>query len=223
MVPLWSRARRFSNVYAFATLDSLSVLLWLSAWASVTSYVASGKGQGTSTTATGCDNFKFGSATKCKLSEATIILGVIIMLLFIPTAYVSFKAVMEYQRTGVLPNHDEGFGVGPLGGAKPITNMNVNTADDEAFDSNVHARNDWEVDEFEQDEYHRDPRQGGGTYAYQRAGMHEEDEYDGGLAAHSRNTSEVPGVSYEDLSHARPMVPGGPLGQDTEYRSGGYR
>lgn len=219
MVPVWSRARRFSNVYAFAVLDAVSILLWLTGWAAVASYVAGGKEDGT------CDKFKPGSPTKCKLSEATIILGVIIMLLFIPTAYVSFKNMMEYQRTGILPNQTAGMGgAGPLGGAKPTGHA---TVEDEAFDSNMNARNDWEVDDYEHehgvhDSLQRDPRQGGGSYGYQRADVQDEDDYTAPLA-HSRNHSEVPGMaSYDDLSQVRPTVPGGPLGhQDTEYRTGG--
>ncbi len=77
MVPLWSRARRFSNVYAFASVDGLSVILWLSAWAAVASYVTSGKGKGDKKDASGCDNFKYGSPGRCKLSEAIIVFGVI--------------------------------------------------------------------------------------------------------------------------------------------------
>ena len=95
MVPMWSRARRFANVYAFATLDVLSVILWLSAWAAVASYVSSGKGKGKNTGKSGCDNFKYGSPGRCKLSETIIVFGVFEMLLFMATALVSFRAVVS--------------------------------------------------------------------------------------------------------------------------------
>lgn len=128
---------------------------------------------------------------------------------------------MEYNRTGIMPNHHTtAGGAGPLGGAKPISSI-----DDEAFDSNMNARSEWEVEEFEHDEYQHDARQGG-KHVYQRAEVRdEEDEYTAAMAPHSRNHSEVnPGASYDDLSHARPAVPGSPLGHhDTEYRGGGYR
>jgi hypothetical protein len=67
---MWSRTARFANVYASATLDALSVLLWLTAWAAVASYVSAGKNKGKNTKASGCDNFGLGSAAKCKISEA---------------------------------------------------------------------------------------------------------------------------------------------------------
>lgn len=102
---MWSRARRFSNVYAFATLDSLSVVLWLSAWAAVASYVSAGKGKGDKEDASGCDNFKYGSPGRCKLSETIIVFGVIEMLLFVGTAFISFRAVMTFKRTGMMPQN----------------------------------------------------------------------------------------------------------------------
>lgn len=86
---MWPRARRFGNVYAFATLDCLFVVLWFSAWVAVASYVASGKSKGASDAEkdkdkdkekkTGCDAFAYGSPGKCKLSTGTVILGVIVL------------------------------------------------------------------------------------------------------------------------------------------------
>ena len=105
MAPMWSRTARFANIYAIATLDSVSSVLWLSAWAAVASYVGAGKGKGSDTKASGCDNFQFGSPGRCKLSEATIVLGVFIMLLFCTTAFISFKSVMHFRRTGILPTN----------------------------------------------------------------------------------------------------------------------
>jgi len=109
MVPMWSRAQRFSNVYAFATLDGLSAFLWLSAWASMASYVASGKGKGDNHKKSGCDNFKYGSPGRCELSTATTILGVIIMVLFLATFFFSFKTAMHYKQTGMMPGKGNDF------------------------------------------------------------------------------------------------------------------
>lgn len=128
MVPMWSRARKFANVYAFATLDSLSIVLWLSAWAAVASYVDQGKGKGDNTDASGCDNFKFGSPGRCKLSEAIIAFGVIEMLLFAATAFISFRAVMTYKRTGMMPNTSQ-----PDGHPNDFSAQNQ-----DAFSSNMH-------------------------------------------------------------------------------------
>lgn len=93
---MWPRARRFGNVYAFATVDCLYAILWFSAWVCVASYVAQGKSEGKSDSSTdsdskssskrasdskksGCDNWAYGNASKCKISTATVILGVIVL------------------------------------------------------------------------------------------------------------------------------------------------
>ncbi|KAI2694732.1 hypothetical protein CBS147332_9561 [Penicillium roqueforti] len=125
-VPMWPRARRFGNVYAFACVDILYSILWLSAWICLASYVAQGKSKGsttdddektttkraddttttttTITTKTGCDNWGYGSAAKCKLSEATTIIGVFIFVLFAITSWMSFRNVTHFRRTGTLPD-----------------------------------------------------------------------------------------------------------------------
>lgn len=106
---MWPRARRFGNVYAFATIDCLYTILWFSAWVCVASYVAQGKAIGKSGDKNqhqnqnqiqqsqnqgqnnrllirdqhedkgGCDAWAYGSASKCKISTATVILGVVIL------------------------------------------------------------------------------------------------------------------------------------------------
>ena len=103
MVPMWSRTQRFASAYAFAILDILFFILWFSAWAAVASYVTSGKGKGPNTKESGCDNFSHGSAERCKLSEASICLGVVICLLFAVTSYFSVKGVIYYRKTGTMP------------------------------------------------------------------------------------------------------------------------
>ncbi|KKK15026.1 hypothetical protein ARAM_004664 [Aspergillus rambellii] len=109
-VPMWPRARRFGNVYAFATVDCLYTILWFSAWVAVASYVAQGKSEGKSDSdskdskKSGCDNWKYGSASRCNISTATVILGVVIFVLFIVTSFMSFRNVMHFRRTGTLPD-----------------------------------------------------------------------------------------------------------------------
>lgn len=85
-VPMWPRARRFGNVYAFATVDIIYAVFWFSAWVSLASYVAQGKSIGksssddkTSNTKSGCDNWAYGSASKCQISTATTIIGVFVL------------------------------------------------------------------------------------------------------------------------------------------------
>jgi hypothetical protein len=96
-VPLYPRARRFGNVYAFAALDGLFVVLWFSAWVSVASYVAEGKSKGESDPnnkdhTTGCDAFAYGSASKCEISTGAAILGVFILSVH-PHPAVQFASV----------------------------------------------------------------------------------------------------------------------------------
>lgn len=104
---MWPRARRFGNVYAFATVDCLYAILWFSAWVAVANYVAEGKSIGTSGGKdtggntgqnkkppsnsnskrassegghqSGCDAWAYGSAAKCNISTGTVILGVFIL------------------------------------------------------------------------------------------------------------------------------------------------
>lgn len=112
-VPLYPRARRFGNVYAFATVDGLYVVLWFSAWVAMAAYVAQGKSEGAPTDPnnkqitdqkTGCDNFAYGDGSKCRISIATAILGVFIFLLFIATSFFSFRNVLHFRRTGTMPD-----------------------------------------------------------------------------------------------------------------------
>ncbi|KAJ5378677.1 hypothetical protein N7509_011796 [Penicillium cosmopolitanum] len=117
-VPMWPRARRFGNVYAFATVDGLYALFWFSAWVCLASYVAQGKSIGkssdsssdqdknkrASTSKKGCDNWAYGSSSKCTVSTATTIIGVVIFILFGITAWMSLRNVMHFRRTGTLPD-----------------------------------------------------------------------------------------------------------------------
>ena len=106
MVPLWSRARPISNVWVFCFLDFLFILLWLIAWTSTAGYVIAGKRaekvKGAGRT---CDNFGYGAASKCKLSEATTILAVIEMVLFIATMCISTMKLPHHvgEERGLLP------------------------------------------------------------------------------------------------------------------------
>ncbi|KAH8702450.1 hypothetical protein BGW36DRAFT_356569 [Talaromyces proteolyticus] len=109
-VPTFPRARRFGNVYAFATIDGLMVLLWFSGWVAVADYVAEGKSKGESEQdnskdkKSGCDAFAYGSSSKCSVSTATVIFGVMVFLLFIATSYLSFRNVIYFRRTGTMPD-----------------------------------------------------------------------------------------------------------------------
>jgi translocation protein SEC72 len=186
MVPMWSRARRFSNIYAFAALDMLSVVLWLSAWASMASYVAQGKSEGSDDPekdGSGCDNFKYGSAGRCQLSTGTTVLGVFIMLGFLATSLFSFRKVMEYKRTGIAPTEERGSGQ-KYGG-----DFQQQTQGD--FDSNMHGNDDF-------DDTH-DGRQQGQGYGYSGVQGHDHEE-------------AAPMYQYEHPGDIRPQEPMSPLG-----------
>jgi translocation protein SEC72 len=209
---MWSRARRFANVYAFATIDSLSALLWLSAWAAVASYVSAGKGHGSSTDSkkTGCDNFKFGSPGRCKLSETIIVFGVFEMCLFVATSFISFRAVMTFKRTGMMP---ENLPDRTSGNNKNDGDFSAQTQND--FSTNM--RNDEE--DFDSDQYGggHDPRQ---DYAYQKP-------MDDAYTPLHQNEQD-----HDDIGHLPSVTPTSPLNNhglglgsyDTSYRpnAGGY-
>lgn len=183
MVPMFSRSRRFSNMYAFAALDVISIILWLSAWASMASYVSGGKGKGDNKDKdkTGCDNFAFGSPARCKISQGIIILGVILMLAFAGTAFLSVKAAMHFRRTGEAP--DAGMG-----------NDNLAKQTQDAFSSNM--RNN---DPFDDNQEDVDARQGGQA-GYGPARRSEEDEY-----------APLQYNDPDDVSQVQPTQPAGPL------------
>ncbi|KAF2170725.1 hypothetical protein M409DRAFT_63806 [Zasmidium cellare ATCC 36951] len=121
MVPLWSRAWRFNNVWAIATVDILFAILWFAASIAVAVWNANGIAKGKSSDSKDdsdentrrddstkkdgtCASFGYGSATKCSISKASVGLGIVIMLLFAITSYISIRAIIEYRRTGVAPN-----------------------------------------------------------------------------------------------------------------------
>ncbi len=204
MVPMWSRARRFANVYAFACLDALSVILWLSAWAAVASYVSSGKGKGKSTEKSGCDNFKYGSPGRCKLSETIIIFGVFEMLLFAATAFISFRAVMTFKRTGMMPENL------PVGGSGVAGKNDFSAQTQNDFSSNM--RNDEE--EF-------DDRAGAGSrqeYGYRKPSLDDE------------HAPLGQGDYDNDIAHLPAQTPTSPLNHnglgihdyDTSYNPGAF-
>jgi translocation protein SEC72 len=186
---MWSRARRFANIYAFAALDMLGVVLWLSAWASMASYVSQGKSEGSddeNNEGSGCDNFKYGSAGRCQLSTGVTILGVFIMLAFVATSLFSFRKVMEYKRTGIAPSEEYG---GATGGHQKYGNGDFEQQTQGDFDSNMR---DEDFDDG------RDPRAG---YGYAGVQSHDQEE---AAPMYSQ------GYGQEDLRPHEPMSPLGP-------------
>jgi len=205
MVPMWSRARRFSNVYAFACLDALSVILWLSAWAAVASYVSAGKGKGDKAGKTGCDNFKYGSPGRCELSETIIIFGVLEMLLFVATAFISFRALMTFKRTGMMPEN--------LPGSTGKSDFPAHTDND----FSAQTQNDFSSNMRTDDEEWNDHSNGEQNYGYQKPSV--DDEY-----------APIYQSEHDDVAHLPTQTPISPLDSnglgihnyDTSYNPGAY-
>lgn len=107
MVPMWSRAWRFANVYAYAAIDLVYTVLWFAAFVAVSTWNSAGIRAGDksdSSSGSSCAAFGYGSPSRCKISEATVGIGVIICLLFGLTSAISVYGVVKYRRTGILPN-----------------------------------------------------------------------------------------------------------------------
>ena len=109
---MWTRAWRFANVYAYASIDIAFTILWFAAFVAVASWNSHGINQGEKDNNTSdgknkggnCDNFAYGSAQKCEVSRASVGFGVIICLLFGATTALSLMGVFKYRRTGIMPN-----------------------------------------------------------------------------------------------------------------------
>ena len=109
MVPMWSRAWRFANVYAYAAIDLLFTVLWFAAFVAVAVWQAGGVKKSTDKNQSGkggggdCDNFAYGSASKCETAKASVGFGVIVWLLFACTSGISIYGLLKYKKTGIMP------------------------------------------------------------------------------------------------------------------------
>ncbi|KAF2824059.1 hypothetical protein CC86DRAFT_447621 [Ophiobolus disseminans] len=108
MVPMWSRAARFANAYAFLAIDVLYTILWFAAFIAVAMWNSSGIKEGAKDKKIpdderNCTTFKWGSESKCNVSKASVGVGVVIFLLFALTTAVSGYYLHKFLREGVLP------------------------------------------------------------------------------------------------------------------------
>ena len=114
MVPAWTRAWRFVNVYAYVAIDLLFTVLWLAAAIAVGVWTNNGISKGsagsdqdnTKDKGKGCGNFAYGSETKCNVSKASVGFGVLVFVLFATTSGISIYGIIQYKRTGVMPNEN---------------------------------------------------------------------------------------------------------------------
>jgi len=86
MTPRFSRAHKFANPYAFATVDFVFTILWLSAFAAQASFNSAGK-----------------CGSGCHLSKIIVGLGVFIWLFFALTTAMSVYGVIYHRNNGYLP------------------------------------------------------------------------------------------------------------------------
>ncbi|OAK94830.1 hypothetical protein IQ06DRAFT_82607 [Phaeosphaeriaceae sp. SRC1lsM3a] len=108
MVPMWSRAQRFANAYAFLAVDALYTLLWFAAFIAVALWNSSGIKEGAKEKnipddERNCTTFKWGSESKCNVSKASVGVGVVIFILFLVTTAVSGYYLHKFLKEGVLP------------------------------------------------------------------------------------------------------------------------
>ena len=84
MVPMWSRAQRFANAYAFLAVDALYTILWFAAFVAVSVWNGHGIVEGAKEkkipdNERNCTTFKYGSESKCNVSKATVGIGAVVL------------------------------------------------------------------------------------------------------------------------------------------------
>lgn len=84
MVPMWSRASRFANAYAFLAVDAVYMILWFAAFVAVAIWNSHGIKQGAKEKKVAdddrsCATFAYGSESKCTVSKAAVGMGVLIL------------------------------------------------------------------------------------------------------------------------------------------------
>ncbi|KAF2181695.1 hypothetical protein K469DRAFT_713298 [Zopfia rhizophila CBS 207.26] len=187
MVPMWSRAIRFANAYAFVALDGLYTLLWFAAFIAIAMWNSKGIEEGAKDKKINendgnCTTFKFGPEEKCKLSRATFGFAVVIWIFFVITTAISSYYLIKYRKDGVLPYESS---------APNLHHVSGETAKDNAWST--------EIDHPDSDEEDRHT---------ERGGRQEEDEY---ALLHSTETDEGrhPGrpLSWGDDRYNRDPVP----------------
>ncbi|KAF2647178.1 hypothetical protein K491DRAFT_723649 [Lophiostoma macrostomum CBS 122681] len=188
MVPMWSRASRFANAYAFFAIDVVYALCWIIS--AITVGVWNGKGirDGAKEQKknASCDTFKYGSATKCSLSKATVGLAVVVFFLFLLTSCISFYYLKKFRTDGAMPYEGKAFNPHHLGGENPQKDPTWST----------------EIEPVD----HRDSHDSFDDSRTERGGNQEEDEY---ALLHSTETDEGrhPGRPLSWGEDRRPVPP----------------
>ena len=84
MVPVWSRAQRFANAFAFLAVDALYTILWFCAFIAVALWNNWGVDKGGEDKKIpgderNCSTFAYGNEKRCEVSQATVGVGVTIL------------------------------------------------------------------------------------------------------------------------------------------------
>lgn len=108
MVPMWSRAQRFANAYAFLAVDALYTVFWFAAFVAVAMWNSHGIKEGAKErnipdNERNCTTFKYGSESKCTVSKAAVGVGAAVFILFAITTAVSSYYLSKFLKEGVLP------------------------------------------------------------------------------------------------------------------------
>lgn len=157
MVPMWSRAARFANAYAFLALDALYTIFWFAAFVSVTVWNTAGVRDGEKEKKIkdgdgNCSTFAPGPESMCVLSRATVGLGVVVFIFFALTTGISSYYIVKFRKDGVLPyeskepNPHHMTGEGPKDNAWSTEIENGHDSDDE--DRRTERGGNQEEDEY---------------------------------------------------------------------------
>lgn len=168
MVPMWTRAWRLANVYAYLALDLLFALLWFAATVALGVWQANGIKQGAKDHADddadadaegNCATWAYGSASKCKVAKAGVGFGVVVFLLWCLTSAISVWMVNKYRKTGVVPGAKNGgrgaFQPQPLDETgKDAWSTRIDEPDDEDGDGAPDDRRKYgQVPEYDEQEH----------------------------------------------------------------------
>ncbi|MCJ1392545.1 hypothetical protein MMC18_005413 [Xylographa bjoerkii] len=99
VVPLWPRTRQFVRPDATAAIDVSYTIFWLAAFCAVQVWTDSG-----TNSSQGCAAFAFGSQSKCQVSYATVVFGVIIFILWLIASSISVHTLIYLRRHGSMPS-----------------------------------------------------------------------------------------------------------------------
>ncbi|KAK6002480.1 hypothetical protein QM012_001230 [Aureobasidium pullulans] len=115
IVPCWTRLWRLANPYVFFTIDSIFTIFWISAFASMCAWTATGIQQGAvekklNASDASCSAFAFGSTSACNLAKATTGLGVSLCILFLAAAIISGTDALKFWKSGNVRAQPEIYG-----------------------------------------------------------------------------------------------------------------